>query len=431
MLIATSIIGFLVLGTIGVKTLDEVKVNGPIYQSIDLGKSLDADVVPPAMYLSEGHMHALALVNEKDPGKLASRIGDYKEDEKAFLETHDKYMKTLPEGHIKELVNGEAWKEAQEWLRVVDLEILPAKQMKQDRVVASLYETKAEPHFALHRKASIELAKTVEEDNKHKEDLAAVTTKRRTILLLAIGLGIVAMVVAFGWFTSRLITTSLQETVNVLQVASTGDLRRRVDVQTKDEAGVMGDALNHTLDQIAGTMRSINESAIQLAGASEEFSASSQQITANSEETSAQARVVAAATEQVNINLHTVATSTEEMAESVKDIAQNAGEAARVAGEAMKTVQITNATVAKLGESSVEIGQVIKVITSIAQKTDLLALNATVEAARAGEVGAGFAVVANEVKELAKQTSNATEEISREIEAIQTDAKGGVRNLVH
>jgi len=69
---------------------------------------------------------------------------------------------------------------------------------------------------------------------------------------------------------------------------------------------------------------------------------------------------------------------------------------------------------------------VIKVITSIAQKTDLLALNATVEAARAGEAGAGFAVVANEVKELAKQTANATEEISRKIEAIQNDAKSAV-----
>lgn len=81
------------------------------------------------------------------------------------------------------------------------------------------------------------------------------------------------------------------------------------------------------------------------------------------------------------------------------------------------------------GESSAEIGQVIKVITSIAQKTDLLALNATVEAARAGEVGAGFAVVANEVKELAKQTATATEDISRKIEAIQTDAKAAVKAI--
>jgi methyl-accepting chemotaxis protein len=89
----------------------------------------------------------------------------------------------------------------------------------------------------------------------------------------------------------------------------------------------------------------------------------------------------------------------------------------------------TNTTVAKLGESSAEIGNVVKVITSIAQQTNLLALNATIEAARAGEAGKGFAVVANEVKELAKQTAKATEDISRKIEAIQTDTKGAVEAI--
>ena len=94
-----------------------------------------------------------------------------------------------------------------------------------------------------------------------------------------------------------------------------------------------------------------------------------------------------------------------------------------MATDAVTLAKTTNKTIAKLGESSSEIGKVIKVITSIAEQTNLLALNATIEAARAGEAGKGFAVVANEVKELAKETAKATEDISQKIEAIQDDTK--------
>lgn len=174
------------------------------------------------------------------------------------------------------------------------------------------------------------------------------------------------------------------------------------------------------------TINAVNQNAQALASSSEELTAVSQQMSSNSEETSAQSNVVAAASEQVSKNVATVATSAEEMSASVKEIAKNATDAAKVATEAVKVASDTNKTVAKLGESSIEIGKVIKVITSIAQQTNLLALNATIEAARAGEAGKGFAVVANEVKELAKQTATATEDISGKIEAIQNDTKAAV-----
>jgi len=174
------------------------------------------------------------------------------------------------------------------------------------------------------------------------------------------------------------------------------------------------------------TIKTVSENAQSLSSASEELTAVSQQMSSNSEETATQANVVAAASEEVSRNVATVAASAEEMSASVREIAKNANDAAKVATEAVKVADDTNKTVAKLGESSVEIGKVIKVITSIAQQTNLLALNATIEAARAGEAGKGFAVVANEVKELAKQTATATEDISQKIEAIQNDTKGAV-----
>jgi methyl-accepting chemotaxis protein len=97
-----------------------------------------------------------------------------------------------------------------------------------------------------------------------------------------------------------------------------------------------------------------------------------------------------------------------------------------VAARATEAAATTNERVARLGESSLEIGNVVKVITSIAEQTNLLALNATIEAARAGEAGKGFAVVAGEVKELAQETAKATEDIARRVEAIQADTSAAV-----
>ena len=245
-------------------------------------------------------------------------------------------------------------------------------------------------------------------------------------LVLSLAVALVLGIIVALWLARRISTATLSALTQAEAIAA-GDLTRDdLQVQSQDELGDLTTAINKMSGNLKRMILAITENAMQVASASEELNSTSQQITANSAETSAQADVVSKAAQAVSQNLQTVATGAEEMGASIKEIAKNATEAAKIATSAVKVAEDTTVTVSKLGDSSTEIGQVIKVITSIAQQTNLLALNATIEAARAGEAGKGFAVVANEVKELAKETAKATEDISRKIEAIQTDTKAAV-----
>jgi methyl-accepting chemotaxis protein len=245
--------------------------------------------------------------------------------------------------------------------------------------------------------------------------LGTAVSSAVTILAILLCAGI-------AYSTARSITRPLEDTVGVLRniAEGEGDLTRRVNQSTGDELGEMGKWFNTFIVKLEDLIGSVARSTQVVAGSSKNLFAVSHQMGLGAEETSIQANVVAAAAEQVTRNLQTVAAATEEMTASIGEISKNATAAAAIAARAVERTLVANLAMDHLGKAGVEIGEVVKVINSVAQQTKLLALNAAIEAARAGAAGKGFAVVANEVKELANETAKATQQISDRIEAIRT-----------
>jgi methyl-accepting chemotaxis protein len=184
------------------------------------------------------------------------------------------------------------------------------------------------------------------------------------------------------------------------------------------------------MESLAGDFeRSVNGIVRSVSTAAAGMQTTAQSMTATASDASARAATVGAASESASNNVGTVAAAAEELSSSVVEISRQVARSSEIASKAVGDAERTNATVGALSTGAEKIGEVVKLIHSIAAQTNLLALNATIEAARAGESGRGFAVVASEVKALANQTAKATEEISAQVAAMQASTSEAVVSI--
>ncbi len=265
--------------------------------------------------------------------------------------------------------------------------------------------------------------------NTASNTASSTSSRPSTVATIVQALGVLAAVLAIGLLTAlvaRGARTGFDRLGDSLHAMASGDLTRDPELRGSDEFGDLAHWVREAQSRLRQLVQGVTTASSAVATTGQELTARTGRAVSGGGQVAERLEQASRAADDVAANIQTVAAGTEEMTTSIREIARSANDAAGVAAQAVHVADATNATVAKLGESSIEIGNVVKTITSIAEQTNLLALNATIEAARAGEAGKGFAVVAGEVKELAQETGKATEDIGRRVEAIQLDTEAAV-----
>jgi len=304
----------------------------------------------------------------------------------------------------------------------------------------------------LYQKAS---ASATELQNRHEAAASHLTDESQgsyessRALLLFGGGGLLLLLGAAAWLITRSVTGPVHRMTGAMGRLADGDLTIAVPgLDRSDELGAMAKAVQvfkengqriarltaeqdelkrkaeeqrrtdmlHLADEFESHIEAVVE---HVASAATEMNATAQSMTGIAASAMREAGSASVAAQQASGNVQTVASAAEQLSASIGEISAQVSQSTRTSQHAVEKAERTNEIVRSLATAAQTIGEVVNLINSIASQTNLLALNATIEAARAGEAGRGFAVVASEVKNLANQTASATDDIARQVTAVQ------------
>jgi len=452
-----TVVGFLATTVTQYLAISELKVGGPVYERIVLGKDLIADILPPPEYVIEAYLEATLVLNDpQDVDAHGKRLAQLHKD---YDDRHAYWLDEDFEPDIKKMLTEESDAAVASFWQELDQRFLPAVKAGDIKATKDSY-AKLTANYLAHR-AVIDRIVAATNDMNAKTEAGAHASETwfmrvvwtvASLVLAFVAAGIIGIVLS--------VVRPLVKMTDTMGIISRGDFTVEIpSAGRKDEIGSMAAALdvfrqngleaerlrtaqeqerlaaeaekNRALQSMAETVEHETRSAVDtISNLTSKMAENAQHMAASAGNVSGNSQTVAAAAAEALASVQTVASATEELSSSISEISTQVNQARTATEGAVTAAATAETSIGDLQSAVVRIGEVTRLISEIASQTNLLALNATIEAARAGEAGKGFAVVASEVKNLATQTAKATDEITQQIGAVQAATAHAVE-VVH
>ncbi len=430
---------FLIFGLTTWQTLEQVRVKGPIYEEIILGKDLIADILPPPQYIIESYLLTLQLIDETDPTQISQSVEVGARLRVDYEARQEFWKRELENDAMGDLMTVTSYRSAMEFFRLRDEQYVPAiRAGERDRARSILAQMRR--HYEAHRLAIVQVVELAEKRNAEFERSAedVVGSRSLTFLVLATAiLMVVGFMALYAQRSARELSRRIHLAADIAHRVASGDLATEVPVSDeRDEAGRLLKAIGAMTQSLRALVTRAKQASIELMSTATQFAATSRQQEATVQSFGASTNEIAAAVKQISATsaellstmegVNIVAGQTADLAEDGQNGLRNLDSTMERLAQAANTMA---ARLAAIREEAAEITGVVTTISKVADQTNLLSINAAIEAEKAGEQGLGFLVLAREIRRLADQTAVATLDIEQMVKQMQSAVSAGVMEI--